>query len=316
MTPQDNRSLRLEFLGNFVRLEPLGFFGEYAKSADSRYLLAWLDATPDMSHGGARNSGLGTYLLLEGDQLLVRGSMPRPNEGAVANNGCFVLNDWGFGDALGGTFIAGDRTGHNLISHRFEATLGPAGISPSGRWAVSQTLSSDRDSDLLTLWDLAECRVQWQQSRRVKWARSFQFDEQSGLVTLMSDDGGHWRYGFDGSFLDEDAFQSYLLATANGFALHALARERLSAAGERLDQQVGSDVLRLLNQALDRGLDRYPREQAAVHRTLGEVQERLGEMGRALASYRTALRLDPRVGLKRRVAEMEAAGVTGETRGA
>jgi len=133
------------------------------------------------------------------------------------------------------------------------------------------------------------------------------------LVTLISDDGGRWRYGVDGRFLDDDALQSHLLATANGFALHRLARERLSAAGERLDQQSASDLMRLLNQALNRGLDRYPREQAAVHRTLGQVQERLGEMGRALASYQAALRLDPKIGLKRRVVQMEGAGVTTET---
>ncbi len=132
-----------------------------------------------------------------------------------------------------GTFFARDRTGQTLIGHRFEANLGAAGNSPSGRWAISQTLSSIRDSNLLTLWDLAERRVQWRQSRRVQWARSFQFDEQSGLVTLITNDGEHWRYGFDGRFLDDDALQSHFLATANGFALHGLAKERLSRSGER-----------------------------------------------------------------------------------
>jgi hypothetical protein len=305
-------SLPLEFSGNFVRIEPLHFFGEYAKSPNGVYVLAWLDASADGSRGGARSSGPGTYMLLEASSLLVRESIPRPNEGAVANNGNFVLNDWGFGNAIGGMFFAGDRTGRRLVNHQFEANLGPAGIAPSGRWAVSQTLSSERDSDLLTLWDLVKCRVQWEQNRRVQWARSFTFDEHAGSVTLLSDDGGRWRYGLDGRFLDETALQSHLLATAYGFTLHRLVRERLAAVGEDLDAQAASEVVELLNLALRRGLDRYPRELAAVHRTLGEVLERLGEPDRALAAYQAALTLDPKAGLKKRVVFLEAAIRRGE----
>ena len=44
------------------------------------------------------------YLLLEGSAVTIEGRIQRPNDGKVADNGAFILNDWMFGDALQSTF--------------------------------------------------------------------------------------------------------------------------------------------------------------------------------------------------------------------
>ena len=122
----------------FLDLPSLKFFGPYCQSPNKRYTLGWRDANDRGTRGGARSSGLGRYILLEGRDLIAEGNMARPNDGKVADNGVFVLNDWGFSSDLSGVFSAYRPDGKNILSRRFRANLYNNGLAPGGSLAVCQ----------------------------------------------------------------------------------------------------------------------------------------------------------------------------------
>jgi hypothetical protein len=79
----------------FFEIPARNFFGECARSRNGRFLLTWAD-----------DSARGRYFLLCDNRILAEGRMARPNDGKVADNGTFILNQWGSGDGLRGTFRA------------------------------------------------------------------------------------------------------------------------------------------------------------------------------------------------------------------
>lgn len=142
---------------NFLRIRSRDFFDPYSRSPNGRYAIAWSDADRDGSVGGFRFRGEGEYLLVEDEAIRVCGRLQRPNDGKVANNGTFVINDWEFGEGLKGTFYSFDCSGSLMLSKHFSANLYNNGLSPNGEIAVCQTLHSDNeDASLLTLFDLSQ----------------------------------------------------------------------------------------------------------------------------------------------------------------
>jgi len=230
------------------------------------------------------------------------GKMQRPNDGRVADNGTFVLNDWMFGEGLKGTFYAIDRQGNVVTRKLFQANLFNNGISSDGRFAVCQTCNSDNaDSGILCFFDLLAGAILWAKPPESGWADSYEFDVEKELLYLVYMDVGKFVYNFSGEFLDSERWQTERIKRANGFELSAIARERFQSLDKVVNTETGEEILTLLEQALQRGLDNYPNEQAMVYRTMGEVFEALGEKLKAIEHYERALRLNPKVGIKRRL---------------
>lgn len=83
-------------------------------------MVSWVDASESGDSGGAREKGRGSYLLYNAltGQVVVRGRLERPNNGHVADNGTFVLEDWRFGDGPVGTLCVFDVQGKSLFIGR------------------------------------------------------------------------------------------------------------------------------------------------------------------------------------------------------
>ena len=126
-------------------------------------------------------------------------------------------------------------------------------------------------------------------------------------MTLCYHETGEFAYSFDGLLLDRDKWEQVSVEHASGFELYVRAKEEFLLAKELEDKSALKTILGLLELALQRGLDRYPNQQALVYRMMGEINEMLGEPVAALSLYETALSLDPKVGLKRKVAAMKLA---------
>jgi hypothetical protein len=139
---------------NFIEIRSRKFFGQCSRSPNNRYTLAWRDA----NHVGADpTSEFGRYLLTDGSTVVADGKMARPNDGHVADNGNFVLNDWGDRPILSGTLWAFQANGKRILSRTFTANLFNNGLSADGALAVSQTCNSNStDSSLLTVFDLVK----------------------------------------------------------------------------------------------------------------------------------------------------------------
>lgn len=292
---------------DFVEVPELSFFGRFSRSSSGDYLLAWADWDPVRSTGGWRKTGLGRYLLVLKETLLLDGKMERPNDGHVANNGTFIFNDWMFGDGLKGTFYAFDSVGTILVKREFDANLFNNGISDDGRWSVCQTCNSDNDDgNRLILFDLESGGMLWSVQPETGWGRNYKFDSRAEVLLLEADKFGWLRFNLHtGEFLDTALLIEKKLAIGNGFDLHQIAADRIAQLSDTGLLDESDEIVRILTLALERDLEDYPNERAAILRTLGETHERIGDFGSAIDCYKRALALNPRVGIKRRLSQLE-----------
>jgi hypothetical protein len=183
-----------ESVSTILDIPALNFFGPYNRSPHGRYALVWRDGSD--SRGGSRTSGEGRYVMLDGKKLVADGAMERPNDGRVADNGTFILNDWRFSSDLSGVFWAFRFDGSLILSRSFSANLFNNRLSADGTVACCQTCdSASEDSAILAIFDL------------VAGTEISTFSAESGCLTA--------RGRFEGA--DGDIGQSHL-------SHHCLAR--------------------------------------------------------------------------------------------
>ena len=152
---QNKKLVIKKYNKKFVEIVGIDFFGSFSESSNCRYIVAWSDFDPSSGQGGFREDGFGTYILAENGNVIVIGKAERPNDGKVADNGTFILNDWLFGEGLRGSFLAFDRRGQSILRHNFSANLFNNDISHTGSYAVCQLCNSNTDeSGMLAFFDL------------------------------------------------------------------------------------------------------------------------------------------------------------------
>lgn len=279
------------FAGDFVRIPSRDFFGRSSKSPNGRYMLAWLDGGPNQSHQGR-------WILLDAGKVVAEGAMPRPNDGKVANNGVFILNDWGLSESLSGTLTAFTPQGKPLFGRTFNANLFNNGLSADGRWAVCQTANAPHeDGNKLFIFDLLS-NIEVSAFRPESgWASSYTFDPDGQRIVLGYQNGGRFAYARDGQFLDRSAWLALGLQQGDLLII------------ERILSEVGGtpsrDLIALLLPAIDIALaaERYrdQRSQARAYRLRGTCLDAAGDLRNAAAAYEQAVGLDPKVGVKRRL---------------
>ena len=298
---------RIEKDDLWVTIDEIGFFGEFAESPDGKFTVAWADREPSGNRGGFRNSGHGSYILACEDQLVLKGNMERPNDGRVADNGSFVLNDWLFGEGLNGVFYAINRDGSVLVQRRFEANLLNNSISSDGRFALCQTCNSDTpDGNLLCLFDLGSGETLWSRNPATGWTWDYSFDIEKSILSVQHEHLSKFRYGLkSGEFLDEERWIEERTKHGSGFELLDIAKERITQLKEPPSEDEINDITELLKTALGRGLDTYPHQQAIVFRNLGELKERVGDQLAAIDYYEKAMEKDSKVGVKRRLSQLK-----------
>ncbi|HUT17416.1 MAG TPA: hypothetical protein VMW84_03870 [Acidobacteriota bacterium] len=289
-------------VANFVSVDSTHFFGPYSESENGKFLVAWSDTDREKGIGGFRERGEGSYILAEDTVVVISGRLQRPNDGKVANNGTFIINDWMFGEGLKGTFYAFDKLGNQLVQHRFTANLFNNGIAEDGRFAVCQCANSDtEDGRILAFFDLVKGILLWKIYPITGWADSYRFDPEKKELILRYREKGEYRYTFAGQFVDKEKWEVERVNFASAFELSLIAKERFKEKYHSLNEADAQEILLLLERALNKGLDEYPNEKAAVYRTIGEVKESLGTIPDAIHYYEMALKLNPKVGIKRRL---------------
>jgi tetratricopeptide (TPR) repeat protein len=277
----------------FITIESTDFFGQYHKSRNGVYIIAWVDYS--------REPDLGKYVLLERKQIIFQGNLKRPNDGKVADNGNFILNDWLFGSGTQGDFFAFDKSGRQLTSRSYSANLLSNGLSVDGSFAVCQTASSKTiHSGILSFFNLNQGRMVWEQKPITGWADSFDFDLERGTLQLVYKGVGRFRYSFIGEFLDEDKWNEARIRHGTGFDLVNIALEKREVLKDILTNNNAQEIIDLLEIALTR-LSSFPYHLARVHRIIGEIYERLGRFDSAIINYEKALNFYPKIGVKKKI---------------
>lgn len=276
-----------------ISVRELDFVGQRAASPDRRFTLLWNDRYwLDGTLVGGR------YFLVDGDVLVATGSMERPQDGKVADDGTFILNDWGASDKLSGTFRAFRANGSEILARRYSANLLNNGLSRDGRLAVCQTCNApgSPDSSILTVFDLGAGRPIASWTAESGWASGYQFPEGGKHVRLVRHDRPSLDYTLEGEFLDR---RLWLRDEVERGTLHIIRR---SLAEGEAATGVSTEALRQgARRAAVEGDERFRSE---AWRLLGEIEEAAGQAAAALEAYDRALALNPKIGVAKRAAAL------------
>ena len=276
-----------------VSIPELDMVGERTASPNGRYTLVWrdrywMDGVPVD----------GRYLLIDGDTVAVDGNMERPQDGKVADNGTFILNDWGDSQQLSGTFHGFRCDGSPIVSRRYSANLLNNGLARDGRLAVCQTCNApgSPDSSILTIFDLAAGTEIASWTAESGWAKGYEFPEGGTRVRMLRGDRPSLDYALTGEFLDRRLWLEDEVRRGTLCVIRKALAEGESATGLRFeDLRVG------VRRALAGGDDRF---EAEAWRLLGEIEESAGHAGAALDAYDRALAVNPKVGVAKRAAAL------------
>jgi hypothetical protein len=301
------------FTVGLLEIPSLGFIGQHAYSPNMQFLFGWQDAdyrTLGSGHyrGGARSSGPGRVVMLHGEKIVWSRDIERPNDGAVSDNGYSIVNDWRLGEGLKGTFYAFAPDGGVLVRENFGANLFTDGIAMDGRAAWCTTLASDVDEDSNKL--VAFSLVQLGQKLRIPRPRL----EILGIRLIedgveLQTETVAYRYEWSGHLINsaeaQRAEEQAIYDSGSCFELLALAERKTAGCPPRKMTTASRAWLESLLKRITEKYDAGSSVAARAERLLGEIALNCGEKQNAVAHFQNALKLDPRVGVKRLLGALE-----------
>ncbi|MCF8011244.1 MAG: tetratricopeptide repeat protein [Clostridiales bacterium] len=285
---------------NFLRIKKIDFYGEFSKSLNGKYIIAWSDFDKKNGRGGFRNSGNGPFLLLEKGKIRYQSEVQRPNDGKVSNIGTFIFNDWLFGNKLSGKFYAFDKDGNVLIEHLFKANLFNNGISEDGQFAVCQTANaSNKDGSKLFLFDLKRQTLISTFDPISGRANDYDFDtDNEEVLYLVYADNYKYRYSFTGEFLDYDNWNNEKIERViSGYDLFYIAEEKFNNLNSNSTSKDYDEILDIFNQSLTYQITKNT--EALAYRRIGEIYNLNNDIENAINNLEKAIELNPKVGAKR-----------------
>lgn len=292
----------ISFQSGFAEIPSLNFFGQYSKSLSGEWLIAWSDSDEATHRGGYRDSGKGRYVLCNMLQntVVLEGRIERPNSGAVADNGSFSIEDWHFGDGLSGTFYVFSAVGEALIKKRLKANILNSAISADGRLAICQTANSpdQDDGNSLTAFDIEHQAQLFSVHPRTGWASSYQFDSEGRTISVVLDGIGTFRYNLNGELLDGSEFEQAKLRS-DRYEVALMAAEDVLKQPE-ITEQLALAALEAGKRACAPGTKCDTSWKAIGFKVQGIAHEFLHNNDDALCAYDEALKLNPKIGVKRK----------------
>lgn len=269
----------------------------YVKSEDDNFILAYNDEF-FINIDGNRKRIQGELVFINTNRLFYVNFIERPNDGKLASNGNFVINDWMAGGNLNGIFYAFNSEAEVLIKRKFNSNLGNNGISESGHYAIVETLISDsNDQNKIFFFNLDNGKLLWERERDAGNIKIFEFDEPENVILISYEKGGKYRYSFKGEFLDKYKFMEERVTYANGYELFDIAKEKMDDLNYKTSNLPDyEEVLSFLVKASNKGVTPYTK--ARIHRVIGEIYYNYGKTDEALKNFEIALNNDPKVGVK------------------
>ena len=303
--PTQGRRPKLEVSRDkhFLSVESLDFYGLYQLSKSKLWAIGWRDSDPSAGRGGHRESGLGVYVLtdLSTGTVSCHGSMPRPNNGHVSDFGFFCLEDWHFGSSLSGTFTVFDPSGAVLITKELSANIVSSAISINGKFAVCATANSPSEhGNKVFLFDLLKRVELYSVTPKAGWPERYEVDEKTGELIAHFKDVGSFRNDIDGRFLEADQLNNANLASSR-YDRIILAAEKILEDVDLTDERA-QEVLTAIQRARSLGADENPAWKPSALKIQGLAHEQLRQYGEAARVYEEALALNPKIGVKRRLA--------------
>lgn len=301
--------LKARINGRSMSVDDLGFLGMYSTSPDGRWTIGWSDSfeKPDGGiRGGRRESGNGKYVLCFESIVAAHGELERPNSPSVANNGSFSIEDWKFGGNLDGRFYVFDKSGKELISRDFQANIISSSISENGQLAICQTAGAydGDDGNKLTGFDVTQRLELFSISPEGGRAKNYTFDEKTKRFGVILKDIGTFFYSTEGALEDPEGLRSARL-NSNDSTIALAEAEIVLKEAQPSSKSLELALSKCTSALEDSNVTSYPGFKARALKLKGLLHEQLGHDEDALSSFASALEIDPKVGVKRRIAALE-----------
>lgn len=298
---------KAKFSDQFVCIDELGFFGSFRTSPSGEWCICWSDSDHEFNsgRGGYRTSGKGLYLLYNKsqDKVYSKGMLARPSSAHVANNGVFCVEDWGFGAELRSSIHVFSSNGSYLFEKNFSANIFNSGISENGLYIVCQTANNPNSSDgnIFTAFDILAQQQIFSVCPITGWAEGYDFDELNKKIGVVVRGMGTYCYDMRGNFIDLDKYEKDQL-NSNRYEVVLLKAQQILK-----DSELDRTTAEIIINASDRGLSLLPKDEfhysswaAMAYKSKGLAYEFLDQKQLALDSFDEALRLDPKIGIKRK----------------
>jgi hypothetical protein len=304
---------------DWLRIDELNFFGRWVRSGNQRWMVANGQIHNPKARTWSTDDETGAVLLFHDGRMACRlDGLSRPETVAVSDAGIFAVYEWGPSTEFLGPkcrLRVFDATGSPLHECRPGAAVGYIALSAEGRYLAFNTWGAPRESQhredggRIFLVDLQDSTILWRQPTPSARLKAVAFDECARHVVVHDEAANILRYTYEGEFLDAEAAEQarvqYALDDKRGYALLDVARSRLASTPlASLSATDAREIEELLRRAVEKEISEFT--QAGARRTLGELAERRGDSAAALAEYRIALDLNPKIGLKKKVQALEA----------
>ncbi|MGB9926934.1 MAG: hypothetical protein ACPK85_00860 [Methanosarcina sp.] len=274
------------------------FTGEYNQSPNGKYILGWKTQNEN-----------GKYILLERGKIKFQAKMKHPVNGIVSNSGAFILSNL-TSKNMYGVFHIINLNGEILIKQRCKAKLGQTGISDDGNFAVCQALesTSKADSCKLFFFDIKNKKLLWKKvpetlGSELNWPESYRFDIKKKTLYLIHEKNRIYRYTFEGTLIDSKLYRDYRINNGSDIEfLEALKELKVELSSNPNPQDYNSLIIPL-EKRLKRFSDKHTKSN--IHRALGEILFLQNNNTEAIKHFEVALKLNPRVGVKRTLEKLK-----------
>lgn len=293
------------FEDRFLTLDKPRWFGQVSRSSNGRWMISWRDGGTAVPSSGAADNPKGAWLLYEAavKRVARRGTMLRPTDGSVANNGTFVLAEMGFANTLDSVFHAFDADGKRLLKRKLRALIMTTAISKNGRYTLCTTANSPHgDGFTLFFFDLTTGEQVFATEPSAGWTKDYTIDEERVEVVAHFEKLGDFRYDRTGQFLDNAVLED---ATLQRGSYSSVIRAAERILGAEPSEERARQVLAAIQRARREGGDNDPGWKATGLKVLGLAHESLGQTDAAIAAYQEALAINPKIGVKRRLTALQ-----------
>jgi tetratricopeptide (TPR) repeat protein len=99
-------------------------------------------------------------------------------------------------------------------------------------------------------------------------------------------------------------YRQLQIENRDGFTLLRAAQEELRNFGKKISKEDGARILDELTKAEERLPQKFSEEHADIYRATGEILEAWGDDKRAIEYFEAALKMNPQVGIKRRLEKL------------
>ncbi len=269
----------------------VGFYGKKQFSRNKSFCVVYSDGLYENDKWEK-----GHFAVLNGENLLFKKRLERPNNCYVSDNGISICCDWLNIDNLEGKFIVFDQRGKQIFSKKITANLGSSGISDDGKIAIFETYNSGtEDSNQIFIVNIEQGKIFSKFDRPSSFIET-QIDTEKGLIKLIDNRKFIFEVDYSGNQTNREEYDAQILNKGSIY-------DKLWFYSEKPDEKKLQDnnYLDILYKATKDEDSKYSFGLDRIYRKIGEYYEANNDIEKTIEYWKKAIEINPKVGVKRKL---------------